>query len=256
MDLINSYKRVLSGQVAIVTGVSSGLGRATALELAKAGASVALVARREDELIAVAREIETDGGRALVLPLDLALGNELLAVAERSVEAFDRIDILVNAAGTDVPGPIADLTLEEWDRVLNVNLRASFLLAKAVFPHMRRVGHGTIVNISSVAGKRGWANAAAYCASKFGVTGLTQALAAEGRAYGIRACVLYPGGMATGWGNWSQDSMRRHRLEPVPVRKALPPAQVAALIVWIAAAPHELVLNEVIITPLEETGWP
>jgi NAD(P)-dependent dehydrogenase (short-subunit alcohol dehydrogenase family) len=191
MDLINSSKRVLSGQVAIVTGVSSGLGRATALELAKAGASVALVARREDELIAVAREIETDGGRALVLPLDLALGNELLAVAERSVEAFDRIDILVNAAGTDVPGPIADLTLEEWDRVLNVNLRASFLLAKAVFPHMRRVGHGTIVNISSVAGKRGWANAAAYGASKFGVTGLTQALAAEGRAYGNpRVCSL------------------------------------------------------------------
>jgi len=184
------------------------------------------------------------------------LGNELLAVAERSVEAFDRIDILVNAAGTDVPGPIADLTLEEWNRVLNVNLRASFLLAKAVFPHMRRVGHGTIVNISSVAGKRGWANAAAYCASKFGVTGLTQALAAEGHAYGIHACVLYPGRMATGWGNWSQDSMRRHRLDPVPVRKALPPAQVAALIVWIAAARHELVLNEVIITPLEETGWP
>ena len=88
------------------------------------------------------------------------------------------------------------------------------------------------------------------------MTGLTQALAAEGRAYGIRACVLYPGGMATSWGNWSQDPMQRDRLEPVPVRKALPPAQVAALIVWIAAAPHELVLNEVIITPLEETGWP
>jgi NAD(P)-dependent dehydrogenase (short-subunit alcohol dehydrogenase family) len=256
MNQINSSTGVLNGRVAIVTGVSSGLGRATALALAKAGARVALVARTEDELVAVATEIETAGGRALVLPLDLAQGNEIMAVAQRTIEAFDRVDILVNAAGTDVPASIVDLTLEQWDRVLNVNLRASFLLAKAVFPHMRQLGHGTIVNISSVAGKRGWANAGAYCASKFGLTGLTQALAAEGRAYGIRACVLYPGGMATNWGDWSQATSEQRQPEPLPATKALPPAEVAALIVWIAAAPKELVLNEVIIAPLQETGWP
>lgn len=256
MNQINSSTGVLNGRVAIITGVSSGLGRATALALAKAGARVALVARTEDELVAVATEIETAGGRALVLPVDLAQGNEIMAVAQRTIEAFDRVDILVNAAGTDVPASIVDLTLEQWDRVLNVNLRASFLLAKAVFPHMRQLGHGTIVNISSVAGKRGWANAGAYCASKFGLTGLTQALAAEGRAYGIRASVLYPGGMATNWGNWSQATSEQRRPESLPATKALPPTEVAALIVWIAAAPKELVLNEVIIAPLQETGWP
>lgn len=256
MNQINSSTGVLNGRVAIITGVSSGLGRATALALAKAGARVALVARTEDELVAVATEIETAGGRALVLPVDLAQGNEIMAVAQRTIEAFDRVDILVNAAGTDVPASIVDLTLEQWDRVLNVNLRASFLLAKAVFPHMRQLGHGTIVNISSVAGKRGWANAGAYCASKFGLTGLTQALAAEGRAYGIRASVLYPGGMATNWGDWSQAMSEQRRPEPLPATKALPPTEVAALIVWIAAAPKELVLNEVIIAPLQETGWP
>ena len=176
MDKMNSSKDVLSGQVAIITGVSSGLGRATALALAQVGAKVALVARRQDELVTVATEIESHGGRTLVLPFDLAQGNEIMAISQRTVEAFGRIDLLVNAAGTDVPGPVVDLTLEQWDRVLNVNLRASFLLAKAVFPYMRQAGRGTIVNISSVAGKRGWANAAAYCASKFGLTGLTQAL--------------------------------------------------------------------------------
>jgi NAD(P)-dependent dehydrogenase (short-subunit alcohol dehydrogenase family) len=256
MDPINSSKSVLNGQVAIVTGVSSGLGRATALALAKAGARIALIARREEELVAVATEIEANGGRALVLPLDLAQGNEIVTVAQRTIAAFERIDILVNAAGTDVPGAIINLTLEQWDRVLNVNLRATFLLAKAVFPHMQQAGRGTIVNISSVAGKRGWANAAAYCASKFGLTGLTQALAAEGRAYGIRACVLYPGGMATNWGDWSQAPTSQRQRDSLPATRALPPSEVAALIVWIAAAPTELVLNEVIATPLEEMGWP
>ena len=256
MNQISSSTGVLDGRVAIITGVSSGLGQATALALAKAGAKVTLVARRQEELVAVATEIESHGGRALVLPFDLAQGNEIMAISQRTVEAFGRIDVLVNAAGTDVPGPVVELTLEQWDRVLNVNLRASFLLAKAVFPYMRQAGHGTIVNISSVAGKRGWANAAAYCASKFGLTGLTQALAAEGSAYGIRACILYPGGMATNWGAWDQTTLEQHERGSLPPSEALPPSRVAALVVWIAAAPSELVLNEVIVSPLKEKGWP
>jgi NAD(P)-dependent dehydrogenase (short-subunit alcohol dehydrogenase family) len=107
-----------------------------------------------------------------------------------------------------------------------------------------------------VAGKRGWANAAAYCASKFALTGLTQALAAEGRAAGIRACVLYPGAMATSWGVWSPTEREEAQGERPPARTALPPQEVAALIVWLASAPAELVLNEAIVSPLEEQGWP
>ena len=137
-----------------------------------------------------------------------------------------------------------------------VNLRAPFVLAKAVLPHMRAAGGGTIVNVSSVAGKRGWAGAAAYCASKFALTGLTQALAAEGRADGIRACVLYPGAMATSWGVWSPAERERTQGERPPARWALPPQEVAALIVWLAAAPATLVVNEAVVSPLEEQGWP
>jgi NAD(P)-dependent dehydrogenase (short-subunit alcohol dehydrogenase family) len=107
-----------------------------------------------------------------------------------------------------------------------------------------------------VVGKRGWANAAAYCASKFGLTGFTQALAAEGKAHGIHACILYPGSMATHWGTWSATEHQDKPTQALPVAKALPPAEVAALIVWIATAPVELVLNEVIISPLEEERWP
>jgi NAD(P)-dependent dehydrogenase (short-subunit alcohol dehydrogenase family) len=246
----------LDGQVALVTGASSGLGRATALAMAQAGAGVALLARGGQDLEQVAAEVGRVGGRALVLVADLAGSQELVDAVARVLEVFGRIDVLVNAAGTDVPAPVAELAVGDWDRVLAVNLRAPFVLAKAAFPHMRAAGRGTIVNVASVAGKRGWANAAAYCASKFALTGLTQALAAEGRPHGIRACVIYPGAMATSWGVWSPAGREAARGERPPATKALPPQEVAALVVWIAAAPAELVLNEAIVSPLEEQGWP
>jgi NAD(P)-dependent dehydrogenase (short-subunit alcohol dehydrogenase family) len=246
----------LDGQVALITGASSGLGRATTLAFAEAGANVALVARRKDQLEQVVREIEPLGSEALALPVDLADEDQIRDAVDRTLATFGRVDVLVNAAGTDVPYAVVDLSAEGWDRVLDVNLRAPFLLAKAVFPSMAQAGRGTIINVSSVAGKRGWANAAAYCASKFGLTGLTQALAAEGKAHGIRACVVYPGGMATSWGIWSPTERQSLQREAPPPTQALPPAEVAALLVWIAAAPPEMVLNEVIATPLLEGGWP
>jgi len=256
MNTMTNEALALKGQVALVTGASSGLGQATALALAQSGADVVLLARSGDDLQDVATKISQGGRRALALPGDLAHDGYIVNAVERAVTTFGRIDVLVNAAGIDVPGAVVQLTTSDWDYVLAVNLRAPFLLAKAVFPHMSQAGGGTIINVSSVAGKRGWANASAYCASKFGLTGLTQALAAEGKAYGIRACIVYPGAMATHWGLWSPTARQATSRAAQPPTKALPPAEVAALIVWIAAAPPELVLNEAIVSPLEEAGWP
>jgi NAD(P)-dependent dehydrogenase (short-subunit alcohol dehydrogenase family) len=246
----------LDGQVALITGCSSGLGRAAALAFAQAGARIGLVARSAGDLEKVAREVESVNRQALALVADLAREDQILDTVTRVLGAFGRVDVLVNAAGTDMPAPVVDLSTEAWDRVLDVNLRAPFLLARAVFPSMIQAERGTIINISSVAGKRGWANAAAYCASKFGLTGLTQVLAAEGKAHGIRACVVYPGGMATNWGTWSSAEGRTQQDKSPPAREALPPSEIAALLVWIAAAPAEMVLNEVIATPILEGGWP
>jgi 3-oxoacyl-[acyl-carrier protein] reductase len=239
----------------MVTGASSGLGRATALALAEAGFDVAVLARDEGSLREVAAQIDASGRRALPLAVDLSDAVATASAASAAITSLGPVDLLVNAAGTDVPGTVAELAVEEWDRVQAVNLRAPYILARSLFPSMVQMGGGTIINISSVAGKRGWANAAAYCSSKFGLTGLTQALAAEGKPYGIRACIVYPGGMATHWGSWSADERQDER-SPMDPARALPPARVASLIVWIATAPPEVVLNEAIISPLQEEGWP
>jgi NADP-dependent 3-hydroxy acid dehydrogenase YdfG len=129
------------------------------------------------------------------------------------------------------------------------------VLCRLALPDMVAAGQGTIVNVSSIAGRRGWANASAYCSSKFALTGFTQALGAEVRPLGVRACVVYPGAMATHWGTWASEE-RSQQDAARNARQALPPDRVAEFIAWIAAAPPELVLNEVTVTPLEEEGWP
>jgi NAD(P)-dependent dehydrogenase (short-subunit alcohol dehydrogenase family) len=249
--------RTLTGQVALITGASSGLGRAAALACAEAGADVAVVARSAADLQDLAREVEALGRRALCLPLDLADAQATAQVVPQVTEVFGRLDLLINNAGTDVPGRVEDLSAEDWDRVMAVNLRAPFLLSKAALPVMRRQQRGVIFNVSSVAGKRGWANASAYCASKFALSGLTQSLAAEGRQDGVRAMVVYPGALDTHWGQWTPEARQaRQDDRPQDTQRALPPQELARLLVWVAASPVGLVLNEVIATPLLEAGWP
>jgi NADP-dependent 3-hydroxy acid dehydrogenase YdfG len=245
----------LAGQLAFVTGASSGLGRATAHALARAGASVALVARGASDLAGVADELRGDGHSALALPCDLADADGLAQAVREARDELGPVRVLVNAAGTDAPGPVSELSVGAWDRVLAVNLRAVFVLSRLAVPDMITAGQGTIVNVSSVAGKRGWANASAYCASKFALTGFTQALGAEVRPHGVRACVVYPGAMATHWGTWSAEE-RSEQPSTSGVREALPPQAVADFIAWIATAPSHLVLDEAIVTPLDEQGYP
>src|SRR5215211_928652 len=227
----------LEGKAALVTGASSGLGRATAIALARAGADVALAARSKEELESAEEAVSMLGRRALTLPVDLASETETAQAVGRTVEAFGGIDILINAAGTDAPGAVEELAVEGWDRTLAVNLRAPFLLSKAAFPHMREAGGGTIVNVSSVAGKKGWANASAYCASKFGLTGFTQALADEGKEHNIRAIVLYPGAMDTNWGAFSPEERQQSESNEAPATQVLRPERVASFISWFVASP-------------------
>jgi len=246
----------LRDTAAIVTGATSGLGRAVATRLASAHVRVALLGRSERDLEAAAEEVESHQVRGLPLKADLADTASLGELVNRAAAEIGPLSVLVNAAGTDVPGSAEELSLHDWERVLAVNLTAPFALARAAMPHMRKRGSGLIVNISSVAGRRGWANASAYCSTKFALTGLTQSLAAEGREDGIRVCVLYPGAMSTGWGTFDPSQRGTSTGQLSDERESLNPAVVADLIAWMATTPGEPVLNEVTMTPLREGGWP
>lgn len=246
----------LRGVGALVTGATSGLGRATAVRLAASGADIALLGRSERDLAETASEVESLGVRAVQLACDLAVTESLGDVVEEAVGKLGGLGILVNAAATDAPGSAEELATKDWERVLAVNLTAPFVLARTAIPHMRAAGGGLIVNVSSVAGRRGWAGASAYCSTKFALTGLTQALAAEGRADAIRVCVLYPGAMSTSWGTFDPAQRPRNEGHQQAGNESLDPTVVADLIAWMATSPGQPVLNEVTITPILEGGWP
>jgi len=183
--------------VAIVTGAGRGVGRATALELARQGAHVALVARTEEQLRGVARKVETLGRRALVIPADITDEVQVAGMADQVLSEFKRVDFLINNAGIPCRGPVETLSLEQWNQTLAVNLTGMFLCSRAVITPMKQQRRGHIVNISSGAGKQGYPNLAAYCASKFGVIGFSESLAAEVGPNGIKVTTLLPGTVDT-----------------------------------------------------------
>ena len=196
------------GKVAIVTGASAGVGRATALALAREGAAVGLLARHADALAAVAGEVAGGGGRALPVVADVTDEAAVGAAVERVAGEYGGLDIVVANVGTSRGGPVEGLSLDDWNLVLATNLTGVFLTARAALPHLKARGGGQILAVSSGAGKTGYANMAAYCASKFGLMGFMEALAAEGKEDQIRCSVILPGSILTGFGGRPADAKR------------------------------------------------
>jgi 3-oxoacyl-[acyl-carrier protein] reductase len=183
--------------VAIITGAGRGVGRATALELARRGARVALVARTVSQLQEVAEEVQALGREALVVPTDITDEAQVSMMAEQVLSQLGRVDILVNNAGIAFWGEVENFPLEQWNLTLAVNLTGMFLCSRAVIEPMKQQRRGHIVNLSSGAGKHGYANIAAYCTSKFGVIGFSESLAAELGPFGIKVSSVLPGTVDT-----------------------------------------------------------
>ena len=183
----------LSGKVALVTGGTSGIGRRQALALAQAGAAVVLLGRRAAQLQEAVDEIRAGGGRAAALPADLSDRGLLPEVAERAAVSFGAIDILINAAGVNFRQPVQEITLDSWDRTLNLNLAVPFFLARELVPAMRERGWGRIINIASLQSSRAFPNGLAYGASKGGISQLTRAMAEAWSGHGITCNAIAPG---------------------------------------------------------------
>lgn len=188
--------RQMHGQVAIVTGAGRGIGRAIASALAAEGASVVLAARTRAELAAVAEELHAAGRTALAVPADVREERDVIALVDETLGRLDRVDVLVNAAGTASFGPVVDAKTDEWDAMLAVNLRGAMLMSRAVLRPMLRQQRGTIISIASIVARRPIPNCAAYAATKAGLIAFSRVLAEEVRP-ALRVGVLLPGAVDT-----------------------------------------------------------
>jgi len=229
----------LQNQVAIVTGASKGIGKAITLSFAKEKMNVVLAARTKSDLEKTAGEVEELGGKALVIPADVSRGQAVEQMITKTIEAFGKIDVLINNAGMGVFAPVDELQTQDFDRMFAINMRGVFLCTRAVLPHMKKQKSGAIINISSLAGKNFFKGGAGYAATKWALNGFTKCLMLEAREYDIRVSVVCPGSVAT---EFSPDSGK----DPA---KILQSQDIADSVLTILRLPPNALMSEIDLRP-------
>ena len=235
-------QNAIQGKLAVVTGASRGIGFAIARRLAQLGANLGVCARDAHRLASAKSELEREGTKVLAIAADLSIPGEIMSFVARVEQSLGPVDILINNAGVGYFAPVQDATEENWDAVLDTNLKAVFLLSKAVAKGMiqRKTGH--IVNIASLAGKNAFAGGAIYCASKWGLLGLTECMAEDLRGHGIRVSVVCPGSVAT-------DFSPHTGKDP---GKMLQPQDIAHAVEMIVTQEPQSFISEVLLRPTQK----
>lgn len=230
----------LYGKNVLITGANSGIGKAIALLFAKEGADLCLVARRREELLKVAEQCRVLGITTLPILADITDEVQVKNMAQESIAFFKKMDILINNAGYGKYGPFTTMPIDEWDRMWKVNVRGAVLVTQAILPSMIAAKGGHIVNISSIHGIHTSANASAYCATKFAVTGLTEALAKELWKDGIKVSTVCPGGVLTPFLGVPPEEKNQEFLEP---------EDVAQVVLDVVTAPGKALMMKVVVAP-------
>jgi NAD(P)-dependent dehydrogenase (short-subunit alcohol dehydrogenase family) len=221
----------------MITGGGSGIGLAIASSLAAEGMAVVIAGRDGKKLEKAKNKLEKEGGKILAVTTDVSVADQVKTLVERTMETYDRVDLLVNNAGIGRSGSIEQSTESLWDETQAINLKGAFLCTQAVLPIMKRQGYGYVVNISSLAGKMGFGGMAAYSASKFGMVGLTESLLEEAIEDNIRATVICPGFVDT----------PMVRGASVPGRDMIPPEDIGKLVVGLLHLSPVTVIKEIVV---------
>ncbi len=250
----------LAGTVALVTGASSGIGEATARALAAAGAKVALAARRLERLERLAEEIGGNGHTAMAIEADIADPEQAIAAVDRAVAALGRLDIVVNNAGVMLLGPIEEAPTEEWNRMIDLNLKGLINTTHAALPHLLAAakdserGCADVVNVSSVAGRVARAGSGVYNLTKHGVGAFSESFRQEFAKRRLRSTIVEPGAVDTELTDHLRDGVREQTRQRFADVKTLEATDVAEAIAFAVTRPWHVSLNEILIRPTEQTG--
>ncbi len=250
----------LTGTVALVTGASSGIGEATALQLARHGAAVALAARRGDRLQELAAKITDDGGRALVIEADVTAQEQAQSMVERTVAELGRLDTLINNAGVMLLGPAVDGPLEEWERMIAVNVQGLLYCAHAALPHLLRAAADAprqvadMVNISSVAGRVARNGSAVYNLTKHGVGAFSEGLRQEVTGRHVRVSLVEPGAVDTELRLHNRPEIQEQMQQRFSGVEVLHSVDIAETIGFIVTRPRRMAVNEVMVRPTNQEG--
>jgi clavulanate-9-aldehyde reductase len=244
----------LSGQVVAVTGASSGIGEATALACAQAGAAVALAARRTERIEALAQRIRDEGGRAIAVTTDVGAEQDARAFVERTHAELGRLDVLVNNAGVMLLGPIENAPTEEWRRMIHANVLGVLYCTHAALPLMREQGGGHVVNVSSVAGRVARAGSGVYNLTKFGVGAFSESLRQEGVAIGVRVTLIEPGAVATELPGHNREEVLEQMAKRFAGVTPLSSEDIAEAILYAIGQPENVAVNEILVRPRAQAG--
>jgi NADP-dependent 3-hydroxy acid dehydrogenase YdfG len=242
----------IEGKVVVITGASSGLGEATARLLSAQGASVVLGARRVERLRSLADELTGRGGKAMAVATDVADRDQVKGLVDAAVQAYGRIDVMINNAGLMPQAPLERLKVDEWDRMIDVNIKGVLYGIAAALPHMQRQKAGHIVNVSSVAGHKVGPGFAVYAATKHAVRALSEGLRQEVKPYNIRTTVISPGAVATELPDSVTEPDVAERIRKFYEENAIPAESFAKAVAFAIGQPEEVDVNEILFRPTRQ----